>query len=144
MSNNVLLLQLRSLAIRSMRPLNGAMLISTLIRSPAPEATTCGADHEDRFSRGAEVMRISARPPTMSVYATTRRSRAMSTAGTGYEPGPRNCPPEMLKQYGGKTQTGFWKVPNWYGALHDAPRSRDTATYIAVPLPPWMELSKVR
>ena len=85
-----------------MRPLPGSMLISTLMRSPAPGATTAGADHgAKRFDKGADVSRICARPSTMSVYATISRLRTRSTAGTGYEPGPRNCPPEMLKQYGG-------------------------------------------
>ena len=50
----------------------------------------------------------------------------------------------MLKHDGGKRHTGFWNVPNWAGALHEVPRSVDRLTYMAVPLPPWIELSKVR
>src|SRR5918911_5342450 len=74
MSKSVLFVQLRSFAIRSIRPLPGSMLISTLMRSPAPGATICGFDHgENTASRLAEVRRIWARPATMSVYATTRR-----------------------------------------------------------------------
>src|SRR3982751_5200693 len=66
-SNWVLPLQLRSLAMRSMRPLPGSMLISTLMRSPAPGATTCGADHLSSEPRLAYVTRICARPATISV-----------------------------------------------------------------------------
>jgi hypothetical protein len=29
--------------------------------------------------------------------------------------------PEMLKQYGGYRQIGFWKVPNRRPVLHEAP-----------------------
>src|SRR5205823_10313791 len=47
----------------------------------------------------------------------------------------------MLKQYGGKRQTGFVKTANWNGVLHVWPWSVDLLTYIALPFPPWMALS---
>src|SRR5437763_125309 len=96
----------------SMRPLAGSMLISTLMRSPLAGATTLGADHFVKSLVLADVRKICARPFTMSVYATYKRLRVGSNAGAGYEPGPRNCPPLMLKQYGGNRHTGLLNVAN--------------------------------
>src|SRR3954451_10367836 len=108
MSNSVFPLQLRSFAIMSMRPVVGSMLISTLMRSPAAGATTAGVVHVVRLATSADVSRICALPSTMSVYATYRWWLVGSNAGTGYDPGPRNCPPpEMLKQDGGYRHTGL-------------------------------------
>ena len=41
-------------------------------------------------------------------------------------------------------QTAFESVPNWTGVLHVRPPSVDLDAYSAVPLLPWMPLSKVR
>src|SRR5512146_2770093 len=57
-SNNEFPLQLRSLVIRSMRPVVGSTLISTLMRSPDDGATMCGALHWPGFLTLAEVSRI--------------------------------------------------------------------------------------
>src|SRR3954467_8906 len=69
-SNSWLLLQLRSFAMRSIRPLVGSMLISTLMRSPAPGATICGVLQCVTSLALAYVSSTCARPLTMSVYAT--------------------------------------------------------------------------
>ena len=50
----------------------------------------------------------------------------------------------MLKQYGGKVQTGFRKAANWNGCVQVAPPSLDFATYMTVPFPPCTPLSNVR
>ena len=128
-----------------MRPDDGSIPSSTFNRSPAlVGAMAVGVVQCARSFPAADVTNACARPFTMSVYATTSRLRTASNAGAGYEPGPRNGDPLMLKQPGGNRHTGFWKVPNCTGALHEAPRSDEVLTYNAVPFPPWMELSKVR
>src|SRR5438067_13683268 len=55
-SKSALLLQLRSFAIRSMRPEPGSMLISTLMRSAPAGATTCGVVHVARSLTLADVI----------------------------------------------------------------------------------------
>ena len=57
--------------------------------------------------------------------STSSRSWALSNAGAGYEPPARNWPPEMLKQPGGKTQTGSARVANCTGVLQVVPPSVD-------------------
>src|ERR671928_1666544 len=86
-------------------------------------ATASGIDQRVRSSADAHVTYIWPYAPLMSAYATTRRLRTGSNAGVGYVPPARNCPPEMLKQYGGKMQTGFTRLSNWYGVDHVAPPS---------------------
>src|SRR6476646_4282950 len=107
-------------------------------------AIACGAVQCARSVAEAEVTYICPYSPAMSAYATTRRLRAASNAGAGYVPPARNAPPEMLKQPGGKTQTGFTNVANWNGVDHVAPPSVDFVTYKTVPLPPCTPLSNVR
>src|SRR5438477_10475607 len=50
----------------------------------------------------------------------------------------------MLKQYGGKMHTGFWKLAKSFGVDHVRPPSVDLDTYRTVPLPPCTPLSNVR
>src|SRR4051812_8547057 len=50
----------------------------------------------------------------------------------------------MLKQKGGKVQTGFVKAANWNGADQVTPPSFELLTYMTVPFPPCTPLSKVR
>src|SRR4051812_9135887 len=50
----------------------------------------------------------------------------------------------MLKQKGGKVQTGFVNAANWNGADQVAPPSFELLTYMTVPFPPCTPLSKVR
>src|SRR6266850_2767845 len=66
-SNRVLPLKVRSLVIRSSRPLAGSTLSSTLIRSPDAGATTAGAVHLVMSLTLAYVSRICALPSTISV-----------------------------------------------------------------------------
>src|SRR5262249_24408753 len=50
----------------------------------------------------------------------------------------------MLKHPGGKRHTGLLYRLTCVGVLQLAPPSRETATKLAVPFPPWMPLSNVR
>src|SRR6266699_6933318 len=69
-SNSVFPLKLRSLVIRSSRPLDGSTLSSTLMRSPDAGATIAGLLHFVMSLTFAYVSRICAFPFTISVYAT--------------------------------------------------------------------------
>src|SRR5205807_10047174 len=68
----------------------------------------------------------------------------VSNAGDGYDPPARNWPPEMSKQYGGKTQTGFVSAANCTGVPQVRPPSVDFEAKSTVPLPPCRPLSKTR
>src|SRR5438477_7038700 len=125
--------------MKSIRPLVRSILISTLIRSPAaPGAIGIVVQllASDTPGSGANARKSCALPSTMSEYATYSRLLIGSNAGTGYDPGALNCLPEMLKQYGGKRQTGLLKAANWTGGPQLKPRSGDSLTYMTVPFPP--------
>src|SRR5690348_8710356 len=91
--------------------------------SAATGAIACGGVQCVRSLAEADVTYIWPYRPAMSAYATTSRFRTGSNAGAGYVPPARNAPPEMLKQPGGKTHTGFTSVANWTGLAHVAPPS---------------------
>src|SRR3954447_6665602 len=80
----------------------------------------------------------------MTEISTSRRFRAASNAGAGYDPPARKPSPEMLKQSGGNRQTGFVSEANCTGVPHDVPRFVDFDAYSTVPLPPCRPLSKTR
>src|SRR6266699_7248248 len=80
-------------------------------RSPLAAAITRGADHwvaSVTPLADADVKKTCAKPSgAISAYTTSSRLRVASNAAAGYEPGPRNGFPEMLKQNDGNKHTGL-------------------------------------
>ena len=80
----------------------------------------------------------------MSGQIATSRLRTGSKAGAAYVPPDRKGSPAMLKQYGGKVQTGFARSANSTASLQVLPPSVDLVVKNASPLWPCRPLSKVR